>query len=97
MQYAVWILAVFLASALPALAQERTFTWTLTESEMNYIGALIDIEKAKPSGQLVQHLADKIQAQITQQVQASQKAALDAIEKQVRDRVDAEKNREPPP
>lgn len=64
-------------------AQERTYTWTLTQSEMNYIGSLIDVEKAKPSGQLVEQFARKIQAQISQQEQAAQAATVDNFRKQV--------------
>ena len=81
--YALFVGAFTCQLAHGSAAQERTYTWTLTQTEMNYIGALIDAEKAKPTGQLVEQLARKIQAQISQQEQAAQAAAVEGFRKQV--------------
>jgi hypothetical protein len=68
-------------------AQERTYTWTLTQSEMNYIGALLDEQKVKDAGRLIQ----KIQQQISQQDQAAQATAMENLRRQI----ESEKKKEP--
>jgi hypothetical protein len=102
MQHAIRILAAILfAAAWPALAEERQWTLTLTQPEMDYLGSLIDVEKSKPSGQLVQQLANKIQAQISQQVQTAQAEAVEVIRRQGREQAEADAKakaaKEPPP
>jgi hypothetical protein len=84
----VWWLMVI---AQPqAVAQERQWTLTLTQPEMDYLGSLIDVEKSKPSGQLVQQLANKIQVQISQQVQTAQAEAVEVIRRQGREQAEAD-------
>jgi ABC-type sugar transport system substrate-binding protein len=75
-----------------ATAQERSYVLTLTQSEIHYIGAVLDEQKHKD----VNDLLKKIQAQMDQQNQASQAAAIEAIKKTERQRIESEKAANPP-
>lgn len=72
--------------AFSAQAQERTFTITLTERELFYLGALLDEQKIKDGVAIY----NKIDAQLGLQKRKAEEDARAAFEKMVRDKVAAE-------
>lgn len=85
----VIVAVLILASAASAQAQQADdpiVTIRLRYSQWRAIGALVDEQKIKDFGAI----ANEVQNQMNAQATAQQKAALEAFEKQIRDKAKAE-------
>lgn len=82
----VLLLAVSAPSALAQQADDPVVTIRLRYSQWLAIGRLVEQQKIADFGALY----SDVQSQMTAQAQGQQKAAIDAFEKQIRDKVEAE-------
>jgi hypothetical protein len=70
------VLVVALALvAGPALAQERSFTITLTDAQVNYIGKVLGKQPFEDVAPVINVMQQQINAQMAAAQQAAQKAA----------------------
>lgn len=89
--WAIWfLLSLLLASEYSARAQDRTFTITIPEGQLNYIGKVIGrqpYEEARP-------ILDGIQAQVNAQIAREATASRDAERERIKSEL-AKKDEQP--
>lgn len=87
------IILVLLSSS--AIAQERTFSATLSESDWNYIATVLGKRPYEESQKIIAAIASQVQSQISASTAEQQQAAIALIEKRKRDEEAAAKAAKP--